>query len=150
MPWDAPFGLPPFEQVRAQHFRTALPQAMAQHRDELAALCAQAGEPTFDNTLVAMEQSGQMLTRALYVFGALTAANTNPALDKIDAETAPKLADMRDQILLNEKLFTRIKSLYDYQKWTLPQKYFAFYTSAELHKIRYRITRTSRIICCDG
>ena len=62
-PWDTPFGLPPFTQVRAEHFKPAFTQALAEHRTELDAIAAQAAPPTFDNTLAAFDRSGRLLAR---------------------------------------------------------------------------------------
>lgn len=110
---NLPFHAPDFSKIKDSDFLPAIEQGIAINLAEYDAIAGNPAEPSFENTMVEMEKAGQMLTRALYVFGALTAANTNPELDRIDAETAPRLADMRDRILLNEKLFARIKSLYD-------------------------------------
>lgn len=110
---NLPFHAPDFSKIKDSDFLPAIEQGIAINLAEYDAIAGNPAEPSFDNTMVEMEKAGQMLTRALYVFSALTAANTNPELDRIDAEAAPKLAAMRDRILLSEKLFARIKSLYD-------------------------------------
>lgn len=108
-----PFQAPDFTKITDADFEPAIEQGIAIQLAEVEAIANDPAAPTFDNTIVPLEKSGQMLTRALYVFSALTSANTNDTLDAIDSRTAPKLAGMRDTILLNDKLFARIKALYD-------------------------------------
>ncbi len=108
-----PFHAPDFTKIKDSDFQPAIEQGIAIQIAEIEAIANNPEAPSFDNTLVAMEKSGQMLTRAIYVFSSLTAANTNDTLDKIDSDTAPKLAGMRDTILLNEKLFARVRALND-------------------------------------
>ena len=69
-------------------------------------------KPNFKNTFVALERAGSLLTRVMNVFGAMTSANTSDALQKLDEETSPKLAALNDDIMLNGKLFARIKAIY--------------------------------------
>ena len=76
-PWDAPHGLPPFAQLRPEHFEPALRQAMAEHRAEVAAIAGQAAPPDFDNTLAALDRSGRRLGRIAAVFFNLASAHTN-------------------------------------------------------------------------
>ena len=108
-----PFHAPDFSTIKDGDFLPAIEQGMAIQLAEMDAIANDPALPTFENTLVAMEKSGQMLTRTIYVFSALTAANTNDTLDAIDKETSPKLTAMNDTILLNDKLFGRIKYLYE-------------------------------------
>ncbi len=109
------FRAPDFGKIKDSDFQPAIEQGIAISLAELDAIAGNPEAPSFDNTLVAMEKSGQMVTRTLYVFNALKAANTNAALDKIDNETAPKLAALSDATYLNGKLFARIRSLHDRQ-----------------------------------
>ncbi len=108
-----PYHAPPFDKIKDSDYGPALELGMKQQAAEMDAIAANPAAPTFDNTIVAMEQSGRMLDRAGNAFFAVVQANTNPALDKVQADIAPKLAAHQDSIYLNEKLFARVKTLYD-------------------------------------
>ena len=108
-----PFHAPDFTRIKDSDYQPAIEQGIAIKLAEVAAIANNPEAPTFDNTIVALEKSGQMLSRANAVFSSLTAANTNDTLDAIDTATAPKLAAMRDAITLDPKLFARVKTLYD-------------------------------------
>ena len=107
-----PYHLPPFEQIKPEHFAPAFALGMEQELKEVAAIANNPAVPTFDNTIVALERSGELLSRVQTAFGILTGANTNPELDKLDSEITPKLAAHRDAVLLNPALFARIEALY--------------------------------------
>ena len=108
-----PFALPPFDQIDDAHYRPAFERGMADQRVEIEAIANTADTPTFENTGVHMERAGRLLTRVANVFFGLTSADTNDVLDAIEAEIAPTLSAHNDQILLNDTLFTRVKTLYD-------------------------------------
>lgn len=108
-----PYRLPPFDKIKNEHFAPAFTAALAEHLKEVAAIANQKPEPTFENTITAMERSGQTLERVEAIFGNLTGAHTNPTLQKIESEMAPKLSAHRDTIRLNGKLFARIQSLHE-------------------------------------
>ncbi len=108
-----PFQAPDFARIKESDYEPAIEQGIAIKLAEIDAIASNPAAPTFENTMVAMENAGSMLTRVTYVFGALVSANTNDAMDGIDSRTSPKLAAMRDAITLNPKLFGRIKTLYD-------------------------------------
>ncbi len=108
-----PLQYPQFDRIQASDFGPAFDRGMAEQRQEFDAIAASDAAPTFDNTILAMERSGQVLSRARYVFGNLTSADTNDTLDKLDAEYSPKFAAHRDALYLNPKLFARVKALYD-------------------------------------
>ena len=108
-----PFQAPDFARIKESDYEPAIEQGIAIKLAEIDAIANNPAAPTFENTMVAMENAGSMLTRVTYVFGALVSANTNDAMDGIDSRTSPKLAAMRDAITLNPKLFGRIKTLYD-------------------------------------
>lgn len=110
---DLPFEAPPFDKIVDADFQPAIEEGMKQELAEIEAIANSPEAPTFDNTIVAMEKSGALLDRAEKVFSALTGANTNDTLQKVDEEESPKLAAHRDAIHLNDKLFQRIKTLYD-------------------------------------
>ncbi len=107
------FGYPQFDQIRDEHFAPALERGMAEQIAEINAIADSAAAPTFDNTIVAMERSGRILDRVTSVFFNLAGADTNDVRQAIQAEMAPKLAAHTDAITLNQKLFDRIKTLYE-------------------------------------
>ncbi len=116
-PFDAPSTLPyqapRFDIIKDGDYQPAFEKGMQQQLAEIAAIADNKAEPTFDNTIVAIERSGRMLDRVNSVFFAVVQANTNPTLDKVQTAVAPKLAAHSDAIYLNPKLFARVKSLYD-------------------------------------
>lgn len=116
-PFDAPSSLPyqapRFDIIKDGDYQPAFEKGMAQQLAEIAAIAGNRAEPTFDNTIAAMERSGRMLERVNNAFFGVVQANTNPTLDKVQTVVAPKLAAHSDAIFLNPKLFARVKSLYD-------------------------------------
>src|SRR5882762_5143673 len=110
--WTGPFDVPPFARIAPAHFREALERAFAAHDAEIAAIAADPADPTFDNTIAALERSGQPLARVSDVFGALTSAHTNDALLEIEREMSPRFARHWTSIHLNGPLFRRIDALY--------------------------------------
>lgn len=111
--WETPYGVPPFDQIRPEHFLPAFEQAMAEHLAEIELITSSAEEPTFENTILAYDNSGQRLEQVALVFGMLAAAETNEQLQQIEAEVMPLLAAHDDRIALDEALFARIKAVYD-------------------------------------
>jgi peptidyl-dipeptidase Dcp len=107
-----PFQAPPFDKLQDGDFKPAIEEGMKQELAEVEAIANSPDEPTFENTLVALEKSGVLLGRATRVFFALTGANTNDTLQKIEEEVSPELAAHSDAIYLNDKLFKRIETLY--------------------------------------
>jgi peptidyl-dipeptidase Dcp len=103
---------PQFNRIKDSDFKPALEAGMARQKAEIARIADNPAPPTFDNTLGALERSGQMLTRVSRVFNALTSADTNDTLQKIESDEAPRLAAHQDWIYLNPKLFARVQSLY--------------------------------------
>src|SRR5436309_684017 len=110
--WTGPFGVPPFGRIAPEHFRPAFDRGFAEHDAEIAAIASDKAEPSFDNTIVAMELSGRPLARVSDVFGVLTGAHTDDALQEIEREISPRRARHWNGILLNASLFWRIDSLY--------------------------------------
>lgn len=108
-----PYQLPPFAAIQDEHFAPAFEQGMEDNLREVANIADNPGPATFDNTIVALERSGALLDRVNTVFGILTGAYTNPALDKLEAVLSPRLAAHRDAIYLNRALFARIHQLYE-------------------------------------
>ena len=112
-PSPLPYFLPPFDRIGDEHFAPALEKGMAEQRAEVAAIANNPEAPTFENTIVALEKTGELLNRATAVFFSLAGAHTNPTIQKIQAEMAPKLSAHSDAIVLDGKLFARIKALYE-------------------------------------
>ena len=108
-----PYHAPPFDKIRDEDYQPALEAGMAQQLIEMRAIASNPEAPTFENTLVAMEKSGALLSRSRAAFSAVSAANTNPALDKVKEIEAPKFAAQQDAIFLDAKLFARVKAVYD-------------------------------------
>jgi peptidyl-dipeptidase Dcp len=111
-PSPLPFGLPPFGDVTPEHCREALLAGMAEQRAEIAAIVGSAEPPTFENTVVAMERSGELLTRAWSVFGNLTSSVSTPRMREIEQELAPLEAAHEDAIRLDPALFARIDAVH--------------------------------------
>ncbi|MFP4277700.1 MAG: M3 family metallopeptidase [Wenzhouxiangella sp.] len=110
---DLPYGLPPFDRIRNEHYLPAFEQGMDEQLGEIEAIANNPEPPTFDNTLVALERAGQTLSNVQRVFGNLSGAHTNPDLQAIQREVSPRLAAHRDAILLNPALFDRIETLFE-------------------------------------
>jgi peptidyl-dipeptidase Dcp len=111
-PSTLPFHAPPFDKIKNEDFQPAIEAGMAQQRDEITEIANNPEAPTFANTIIAMEKSGQLLDRVTAVFSGITGANTNDALQKVKTTEAPKLAAHRDFIFLNTKLFARVSAIY--------------------------------------
>ncbi len=111
-PSALPFQAPPFDKIKDEDYQPAIEAGMVEELSEIQAIADNPAAPTFENTLVAMQKTGQLLQRALNAFGAVTAANTNPALQKVQADEAPKLAAHQDAISLNARLFARVAAVY--------------------------------------
>lgn len=110
--WVTPFESPPFDLIGPDHFRPAYERALSEHRAEIAAISGASAAPSFDNTIVALENSGRLLTRVELVFSQLTSAGSNEALQEIEREMAPVLARHWNEIHLNAALFKRIDALH--------------------------------------
>jgi peptidyl-dipeptidase Dcp len=114
-PSTLPFQTPDYARIKDSDYLPAFMAGMAQNKREIDAIANQKAAPTFDNTLGALEKSGLMLERVALTFSAVAGANTNDTLDAVDTKTAPLLAQHRDYLFLNKKLFARVKSLHDRQ-----------------------------------
>ena len=111
-PSTLPFSVPAFDKIKDSDFKPAMEAGMQQQLAEVQKIADNTAAPDFDNTVLALEKSGQLLSRANHVFNLLTGANTNPVLQALQEELAPKLAATNDAIYLNTKLFQRIAALY--------------------------------------
>ncbi|WP_189442055.1 peptidyl-dipeptidase Dcp [Rhodanobacter panaciterrae] len=108
-----PFQAPPFDKIKDADYQPAIDEGMKQQLAEIEKIANNPEAPTFENTFVAMEKSGVMLKRVLAVFGAVTGANTDDALQKVQEDEAPKLAAHQDAIYLDSKLFQRVETIYN-------------------------------------
>ncbi|WP_245895675.1 M3 family metallopeptidase [Flavobacterium album] len=113
--FETPYGAPPFEQIKNEHYKPAITEAIREHDAEIEAITTSKEAPTFENTIVALENSGTVLNRITTIFGNLNSANTNDTLQAIAQEMAPELSKHNDNIYLNEKLFARVKKIWDTQ-----------------------------------
>ena len=107
------YGAPPFDKIKNEHYMPAFKEGIKQHQAEINAIADSKDAPTFDNTIAAMDFSGELLKKVSAVFFNLYSNNTNEAMDKIANEISPVLSEHNDNIYLNEKLFARVKTLYD-------------------------------------
>ena len=112
-PYDTPFNVPPFDKIKNEHFKPAILEGIKKHEAEIDLIANNTDTPTFDNTILAMENAGEMLSEVNRVFGNYNSANTSDELQAIAKETAPILSAHGDNIALNEKLFTRVKTIWD-------------------------------------
>jgi peptidyl-dipeptidase Dcp len=108
-----PFRYPRFDALKNEHFAPAFERGMAEHKREIEALARSKEKPSFENTIVEMEKAGQLLSRTARAFFSLNGTNTNPEMQKLQRELAPKLAAHQDSITLDPALFARVKALYD-------------------------------------
>ena len=111
-PSTLPYALPPFDRITDADYVPAFEAGMREQREEVAAIARNSAPPTFENTVVALERSGQLLDRVNTVFSNLNASNTDPEMDRIDTDMTPKLTAHDDAILLDTALFARVDSLY--------------------------------------
>ena len=111
--WNDRFGVPPFDRIKAEHFAPALEQAMSVHNAEIDAIVTNNDEPTFENTVLAYNNSGKLLERVELCFSLLCAAETNAEMQAIEQEMSPKLTAHSGAIMMNDALFERVKSVYE-------------------------------------
>jgi len=109
--WTGAFGLPPFESIKPEHFRPAFDRALAEHRAEIDAIAADKAAPSFDNTIVALEKSGQLLDRISNMFFVLAGAHTSDEIEAVERDISPLLARHNNALHLNRALYARIADL---------------------------------------
>jgi len=110
--WTAPFGAPPLDRIRPEHFIPAYTQALSDHDAEIAGIAGDPAPADFSNTIVALERSGKLLTRIDAVFSAFSGSATNDALQAIEMEMAPRLSAHWTAIYLNAALFARLDAVW--------------------------------------
>src|ERR1043165_2103335 len=110
--WNAPFGAPPLDRIEPAHFPPAYGRALAEHTAEIAGIAENRDAPSFDNLVLALEKSGQLLTRVEGVFHNLASSATSDALQAIELEMAPRLSAHWSAIMMHPVLFARLDDLY--------------------------------------
>lgn len=113
--FTTPFGVPPFEQIKLEHYKPAFLQGMEEQTKEIEAIANNPEEPTFENTVVALDQSGKLLRKVSAVFFGQNSVNTNDEMQALNKELSPLLSKHDDDINLNPALFARVKAVYDNQ-----------------------------------
>ncbi|NTW84990.1 MAG: M3 family metallopeptidase [Holophagaceae bacterium] len=111
--WKTPFGVPPFAAIQEEHFLPAIKEGMARQKREVAAITASQEAPTFQNTVVALDQAGQFSERVMSVFSNLVGAETTPKLQAVNREAMPLLSAHRDDIQFDPILFKRVKAVWE-------------------------------------
>ena len=111
--FTTPFGVPPFDKIELEDYMPAFKEAIAQQQKEVDDIVGQTAAPDFENTIVALDQSGSLLRKVNAVFSGLNSANTNDEMQALSREMSPLLSKYSDDINLNPKLFARVKAVYD-------------------------------------
>lgn len=111
--YNTPFEVPPFEKIKEEHFMPAFVEGMKQEMEEVTAIINNSDAPTFENTIEALDRTGELLSKVSATFGALSGAHTNDQLQQIARDVSPLRSKHRDDIMLNEKLFERVKAVYE-------------------------------------
>ncbi|MFP4449131.1 MAG: M3 family metallopeptidase [Bacteroidales bacterium] len=111
--YNTPFGVPPFEEIKIEHFKPAFEKAMEEQNAKIESIVNAEEEPTFENTVVPMVYSGESLSKVSSVFYGLNSANTNDEMQELAQEMSPELSSHRDAISMNADLFERIKTVYE-------------------------------------
>ena len=111
--WDTPYGVPPFDLIEAKHYEPAFQQAMSLHNNEIEAIISNSDEPTFENTIAEYDRSGELLSSLNNIFGMMCAAMNSDEMQALQEKLMPRLAAHYDAIAMNDKLFSRIKVVYD-------------------------------------
>lgn len=116
--YTTPFQVPPFDKIQMEHYKPAFLQGMEEQAKEIEAIVNNPEEATFENTIVALDQSGRLLSKVSSVFSGLNSANTNDEMQALSRELSPLLSKHSDDINMNAKLFERVKAVYN-QRETL-------------------------------
>jgi peptidyl-dipeptidase Dcp len=111
--WDTPFGIPPFDRIRDEHYKPAFERGIEELRADVAAIRDNPEPPTFENTVEALQLAGQLLNRVEDTFGNVNNTDTNDYLQELDVEMTPRLTRERDAIYLDEQIFARVNALYE-------------------------------------
>jgi peptidyl-dipeptidase Dcp len=111
--WNTPYGVPPFDEIKIEHFMPAYQAGMAEESAQIWAIIRNQEMPSFENTIVALDQSGELLRKVMPVFGGISSVNNNPELQALARQFSPMLSKHYDDINLNPELFKRVKAVYE-------------------------------------
>lgn len=111
--WNTPFGIAPFSEIKAEHYKPAILKSIEEHNREIDAIVNNPEEPTFENTIVALDNSGELFERIYAVFGNGASINATPEIMALETELSPVISGHLNDIAMNEKLFDRIRTLYE-------------------------------------
>ena len=111
--WDTPYGIPPFDQIRPEHYMPAFERAMSLQNAEIDAIASDKSTPTFANTIEAYDRTGSELERVGSIFGMLSESDSDDEIRAVQQELVPRLSAHGDAILMNAKLFDRIAAVYE-------------------------------------
>lgn len=111
--WEGEYQVPPFEDIKISHYKPAFEYSIKEHKKEIEAIANSEENATFENTIVAIENSGRLLQKVAKTFFPLTSTDTNEEIQQISQEIAPVLSEHSDNIKMNDKLFARVKKVYD-------------------------------------
>ena len=111
--WNTPFGIAPFQEIKAEHYKPAILKAIEEHDREIDAIVNNPDAPTFENTIVALDNSGELFEKIYAVFSNGASINATPEIMALETELAPIVSDHFNSISMNEGLFARIRTLYD-------------------------------------
>lgn len=110
--WTGPFGMPPFAEIRNEHFFPALERGISENRNDVLAIAGNPAPPTFANTIEALDSTGDLLDKVQGVFSNLAGAETNETVEAVSRKVAPMLAALRDDQMMDPKLFARVKAVW--------------------------------------
>lgn len=113
--YNTPYGIPPFEEIKVEHYKPAFIKGMAEHKKEIDAIVKNKKPATFENTIAALDRSGMLLNKVASVFYGQNSANTNDKMQAVSREISPLLSQHSDDITMNAGLFKRVKYVYDHQ-----------------------------------
>lgn len=113
--YNTPYGIPPFEEIKVEHYKPAFIKGMADHKKEIDAIVKNKKPATFENTIAALDRSGMLLNKVASVFYGQNSANTNDQMQAVSREISPLLSQHSDDITMNAELFKRVKYVYDHQ-----------------------------------
>lgn len=119
--WNTPFEVPPFDKIKNSDFKPAILEGIKDHQKDIQAIVDSKEQPSFENIIVAIDNSGETLKKVTTVLYNLTSANTNDELQKLAQEMAPTLSEHNDNIYLNDALFQKVKTVYNQYQLTKPE-----------------------------
>ena len=111
--YTTPYGVPPFDQIKFEHYKPAMLKGMEEGRKEIEAIVSNPEEPTFENTIVALDNQGKLFRKVQIVFGGQSGVNSNEDMQALGKEMSPLMSKYNDDIMLNPQLFARVKAVYE-------------------------------------